>query len=150
MSKSSRRCCKIAVCPLKIVFDVFLVCICFVVLLAFHFLRKKQKLPTFPKILRFGSSLLGFFRVFLKYLCFTYLQKILHKNSNLESHLYMLVFHFQAAFPQPWKCGSRFCCLIPDVAVNIADSRAVLPSELGLSLLNNLSLESWQIIIISN
>lgn len=97
MSKFSRRCCKIAICPLKI-FDVFLVCICFVVPLAFHFLRKKQKLPTFPKILGFGTSLLVFFRVFLKYLCVTYLQKILHKNSNLEIHLYMLVFHSKQLF----------------------------------------------------
>lgn len=125
---------------------------CFVVLLAFHFLHKKRKLPTFPKILGFCTCLLRFLggrRVFkyehfkISLLC---LQKIFYKNSNLEIHLYMLVFHFKAAFPQPWKCGSRFGCRVPPlVAINIADTRAVLPSELELVLLNNLSLETRQL-----
>lgn len=57
----------------------------------------------------------------------------------------MLVFHFKVAFPQPWKCGSRSGWLIPGVAISTADSRAVLPSEPGLALLNNLSLEARQL-----
>lgn len=43
------------------------------------------------------------------------------------------------------ECGSRFGCRIPGVAINIADTRAVLPSEPGLALSNNLSLETRQL-----
>lgn len=43
MLKFLRRCFKIVICPLKIIFGVFLVCICFVVPSGFSFSAQKEK-----------------------------------------------------------------------------------------------------------
>lgn len=58
---------------------------------------------------------------------------------------YVCISFSKQLFPRPWECGSRFGCLIPGVAINIADGRAVLPSEPELALLNNMSLETRQV-----
>lgn len=55
----------------------------------------------------------------------------------------MLVFNFKAAFLSHGSVEADLVVLIPGVAMNIADSRAVLPS--GLALLNNLSLKTTQL-----
>lgn len=147
MLKFLRRCFKIAICHLKIIFDVFLVCICFCCSTGFPFSPPKVKITYISQNSWVLYLSLRIFQGVLKSWTFknifALLQKLFHKNSNLEIHLHILVFNFKAAFLSHGSVEADLVVLIPGVAINIADSRAVLPS--GLALLNNLSLETRQL-----
>lgn len=96
MLKILGRCCKIVICPLKTIFDVFSCLHVFCSSTGFSFPAQKEEVAYISQNSRVLYFLLGFFRVFLKYKRFKisllYLQKIFPKIATWKSIFTCLYF----------------------------------------------------------